>query len=78
MVTGPSNPVVHLELRTENPARACAFYTGLFAWHVDTLREGWGSYLALEPGSGIQAGMVEQEVDRPTCSRTSRSMTSRP
>jgi len=66
MTTASGNPVVHLELRTDNLARACAFYTGLFSWQVETVRERCGSYLALEPASGIEAGVVESEVERPT------------
>lgn len=61
-----SNPVVHMELRTDNIARACAFYSGLFGWRPEIVRDPCGGYLALQPGSGIEAGMVEVEVDRPT------------
>lgn len=55
------NPVVHLELLTGNLARACAFYTELFDWRVESLRAGGRSYLALELGEGVQGGVVESE-----------------
>jgi predicted enzyme related to lactoylglutathione lyase len=58
-----ANPVVHLELRTDNLPRACAFYTQLFDWRVDTLRAGSGSYLALALGEGMQGGVVERESE---------------
>jgi predicted enzyme related to lactoylglutathione lyase len=54
-----ANPVVHLELRTVNLSRACAFYTELFGWSVETVRVGSQAYLALELGKGIRGGVVE-------------------
>jgi predicted enzyme related to lactoylglutathione lyase len=59
------DPVVHLELRTPNLARACAFYTQLFGWPAETIYTGNGSYLALELGAGIRGGVVEREADSP-------------
>ncbi len=56
-----ANPVVHLELRTANLSRACAFYTALFDWRVEPVRVGSHSYLTLELGRGIQGGVVEGE-----------------
>jgi predicted enzyme related to lactoylglutathione lyase len=66
MNSAQGNPIVHIELRTDNLARACAFYTGLFSWRVETVRGETGSYLALEPAFGIEAGVVEAEVERPS------------
>jgi predicted enzyme related to lactoylglutathione lyase len=61
---GPlANPVVHLELRTANLSRACAFYTELFGWRIETVRAAGASYLALDLGSGIRGGVVECESD---------------
>jgi uncharacterized protein len=65
-MAGPlANPVVHLELRAANLARACAFYTRLFDWSVDAVRVGSRSYLALELSEGIQGGAVECESAQP-------------
>jgi predicted enzyme related to lactoylglutathione lyase len=61
-----TNAVVHLELHTDNLARACAFYRDLFAWRTETIHAGAGSYLALELGDRIGGGVVECETDRPT------------
>ena len=60
-----AHPVVHLELRTTNLPRACAFYTQLFGWRTETLRAGAGSYLAVGLGEGIQGGVVEDESGTP-------------
>jgi uncharacterized protein len=59
-----ANPVVHLELRTDNLARACAFYTQLFGWKAETIYADRSTYLALELGKGIEGGAVEQESGR--------------
>lgn len=59
------NPVVHLELQTNNLPRACAFYTQLFRWRAETIRANGSSYLALEIGEEIEGGVVEQERGRP-------------
>jgi len=59
------NPLVHIELHTAKPSRACAFYTRLFRWRAETVRLGCGSYLALDLGAGIGAGVIEREVERP-------------
>ena len=60
-----ADPVVHLELRTDNLARACAFYTRLFGWSAETIRTGTGFYLALDMGIGIHGGVSEHERVRP-------------
>lgn len=59
-----STPVVHLELRTGNVARACAFYTRLFGWRAETVHVASASYLALELGDGLEGGVVEHETER--------------
>jgi predicted enzyme related to lactoylglutathione lyase len=58
------DPVVHLELRTGNLPRACAFYTRLFGWRVEPIEVTGGSYLALELGNGIDGGIVERDTER--------------
>ena len=64
MTPGAPNPVVHLELHTGNVARACAFYTRLFAWRVETVHTRSGGYLTLELGGRIQGGVVEHDTER--------------
>ena len=63
MTPGAPNPVVHLELRTGNVARACAFYTRLFDWRAHTVHTGAGDYLTLELGGRIEGGVAEQETE---------------
>jgi predicted enzyme related to lactoylglutathione lyase len=58
------NPVVHLELRTRNLARACAFYTRLFGWRAESVHTSSGDYLALELGERLEGGLVEHETER--------------
>jgi len=59
-----ANPVVHLELRADNLARACAFYTQLFQWRAETIHSNGSSYLALELGEGIGGGIAEHDDGR--------------
>ena len=65
MSSAVTNPVVHLELRTDDLPRACAFYTRLFGWTAESVRAGPSLYLALELGEGIEGGVVEREIERP-------------
>lgn len=60
-----ANPVVHLELRTGNLPRACAFYTRLFGWRAETVHTGSGDYLTLTLGGRIEGGVVEHDTQRP-------------
>jgi predicted enzyme related to lactoylglutathione lyase len=63
-MSGPvANPVVHLELRTANLSRACAFYTDAFGWSAETVRAGSLAYLALGLGDAVGGGVVEREGD---------------
>jgi uncharacterized protein len=59
-----SNPVVHLELHTDDLSRACAFYANLFGWQAEQIDAGGGSYHALGLGP-IGGGVVECGVPRP-------------
>jgi predicted enzyme related to lactoylglutathione lyase len=59
------NPVVHLELHTDNLARACDFYTRLYGWPATTIHVGSRSYLALGLGGRIDGGVVECDTTQP-------------
>jgi predicted enzyme related to lactoylglutathione lyase len=65
MTPAVANPVVLLELHTDNLPSACAFYTHLFGWRAETVRMGCRSYLALDLGVGIDGGVIEREGERP-------------
>jgi predicted enzyme related to lactoylglutathione lyase len=56
-----AQPVVHLELRTSNLPRACAFYTQLFGWRTETIHTQSGAYLAIEISDGIHGGVTEHD-----------------
>jgi uncharacterized protein len=56
-----AQPVVHLELRTTNLPRACAFYTQLFGWRTETIHTASGGYVAIEISDGIQGGVTEHD-----------------
>jgi len=60
-----ANPLVHLELRTDNLPRACAFYTALFGWRAESVDAGAGRYLTLTLGDRIEGGVVEHDTERP-------------
>ncbi|HEX2112532.1 MAG TPA: VOC family protein [Gaiellaceae bacterium] len=60
----PDHPVVHLELRTRNVARACAFYMRLFGWPAETVHTGAGDYLIVELAEQFDGGFVEHETGR--------------
>jgi len=60
-----ANPVVHLELRTGDLPRACAFLTELFCWRAETVRAGAGSYVVVSLGECIEGGVVEDETNPP-------------
>ncbi len=55
------DPVVHLELHTDNLACASAFYTRLFGWLAETIEVGPCTYLSLNLGAGLEGGIVEHE-----------------
>ena len=58
-------PVVHLELHTADQVRACAFYAELLHWRPELVRAAAGSYLALDTGPLLGAGVVECRTRRP-------------
>jgi predicted enzyme related to lactoylglutathione lyase len=65
MRSAVTNPVVHLELRTDDLPRACAFYTQLFGWTAETVPVGSNRYLTLVLAQGIEGGVFEREGERP-------------
>ena len=57
--------IVHLELHTQNLARACAFYSELLGWRAETVHSGSSSYVALATGGVVEAGVVESDAPEP-------------
>ena len=62
------NPVVHLELHTNDLRSAQGFYAELCHWRSEQVEAAGHSYLALEMGggrAGLGGGIVECEARRP-------------
>jgi predicted enzyme related to lactoylglutathione lyase len=59
-----SHPIVHLELHTSDLAQARSLYAELLHWRPDTIETDSGSYLALDCGGGLGAGIVECGIPR--------------
>ena len=64
MASPRSKPLVHLELHTDDLARAREFYAELCGWRSEKIDAGNGPYLALELG-GLGGGMVECKTKHP-------------
>jgi predicted enzyme related to lactoylglutathione lyase len=66
MQTGPSQPVVHLELHTGDLSGARSFYAALCGWNAERIHASAGSYLALDLSQGeLGGGIVECPTARP-------------
>ncbi|HYU15982.1 MAG TPA: VOC family protein [Candidatus Acidoferrum sp.] len=52
-----SHPFTYVELHTDDPAAASAFYRHLFDWQVKESATPAGPYVALEPGEGMSGGL---------------------
>jgi uncharacterized protein len=59
-----ANRLVHLELHTGDERGASAFYATLLSWRPERIHAGAGSYLTLDLGGGVGAGIVECGTDR--------------
>jgi|SRR5271157_6430055 len=59
-----SNPVVHLELHTGDPAGARAFYAQLCGWRGERVHTSAGVYLALELADRLGGGIVACPAER--------------
>jgi hypothetical protein len=62
-----ANPVVHLELHTDDLPRAASFYWQLCGWRPEHVKAAGKSYLALGlgNGNGLGGGVVECETTQP-------------
>jgi len=54
-----SNPFVHVELQTQDPAKAKKFYKGLFDWEINDMPM---DYSLIEVGEGTGGGMMKNPV----------------
>jgi uncharacterized protein len=60
----PSHHIVHLELHTSDLAQARSLYAELLRWRPERVDTNSGSYLALEAGGRVGAGIVECGTQR--------------
>jgi predicted enzyme related to lactoylglutathione lyase len=60
-----ANPVVHLELHTQDLGGACEFYARVCGWRPERIAAAGRTYLAIEMGNGLGGGVVECETARP-------------
>jgi predicted enzyme related to lactoylglutathione lyase len=58
------NPLVHLELHTNDGAAAAALYERLAGWWPERVEIGSASYLMLDLGGPVEGGIVECRTER--------------
>jgi uncharacterized protein len=58
-----ANPFVHVELHTNDPAKAKAFYSKLFGWKLQDMPMpgGGGTYTMIDVGEGTGGGMTASQ-----------------
>jgi uncharacterized protein len=59
------NPLVHLELHTDDLASVTAFYDRLLGWRAERVDLGATSYLSVDLGGPVEGGIVECRSERP-------------
>jgi predicted enzyme related to lactoylglutathione lyase len=57
-----ANPFVHVELQTNDLAKAKAFYSRLFDWKLEDVPMEGGSYTMVNVGEGTGGGMIKSEA----------------
>lgn len=65
MNTVEPRPIVHLELHTGDQVGASAFYAQLLNWRPELIKVASGSYLGLELGGVLGAGIVQCGAQNP-------------
>src|SRR5579871_6858608 len=57
-----ANPFVHIELNTQDPAKAREFYTRLFDWKLEDVPMPMGTYTMIKVGEGTGGGMMQHPM----------------
>jgi len=57
-----SNPFVHVELNTNDVAKARSFYAQLFDWKLEDMPMEGGSYTMINVGEGTGGGMMKHPM----------------
>jgi uncharacterized protein len=64
-----ANPFVHVELNTQDPERAKAFYSKLFQWQLEEIPNSAvpaGTYTIVKVGTGTGGGIMKQVPGGPS------------
>ena len=56
------HPFVHVELNTDDPGRAKAFYSELFAWKLEDMQLPGGTYTMIGVGEGTGGGIMQHPM----------------
>ena len=57
-----ANPFVHIELNTQDVAKAKSFYQSLFAWSLNDMDMGDMTYTMIDVGEGTGGGMMKHPM----------------
>lgn len=57
-----ANPFVHVELHTNDIAKAKTFYTKLFGWKLEDVPMPGGAYTMINVGEGTGGGMLTNQA----------------
>jgi uncharacterized protein len=58
-----ANPFVHIELNTQDVAKAKSFYQSMFAWKLNDVDMGGGmTYTLIDVGEGTGGGMMKHPM----------------
>ena len=62
-----SNPFCHVELATDDVAKAKKFYKSVFAWKLDEMKGDGMPYTMINVGKGVGGGMMKKQMpNQPT------------
>ena len=57
-----ANPFVHVELNTNDVAKAKGFYSKMFDWKMEDMKMDWGTYTIISVGEGTGGGLMENPI----------------
>ena len=57
-----ANPFVHVELNTNDVAKAKGFYSKLFDWKMEDAKMDWGTYALISVGEGTGGGLMQNPI----------------
>jgi len=57
-----ANPFVHVELNTNDTAKAKAFYSKMFDWKMEDMKMDWGTYTMIGVGDGTGGGLMKNPI----------------